>query len=55
MWLHSFTIRLYLSEGEDPFLSPDHATIHHNKIIVHFTIAWEASLQGQSRHKRMKI
>lgn len=34
----------YLSEGEDTFLRPDHAALHHDKVIIHVTIVGEASL-----------
>lgn len=44
----------HLSEGEDTFLSPDHTALHHDKVIIHFTIVREASLQGQY-NRRVRI
>lgn len=34
----------HLSECEDTFLNPNHAALHHNKVIIHFTVVGEASL-----------
>lgn len=34
----------YLSKGEDTFFSPNNAAFHHDKVIIHFTIARKASL-----------
>ena len=47
-----FQKSLYLSEGEDAFLSPDHAAFHHDKVIVHFAIVWEASLRGRDNREQ---
>lgn len=48
---YTLKVRLYLSEGEDTFLSPNHTAFHHDKIIVHFTVVWEASLQESFQDK----
>lgn len=38
----------HLSEGEEMFLGPDHTALHHEKVVIHFTIVREASLQGHT-------
>lgn len=34
-----------LSEGQDPFLRPNHTALHHQEVVIDLTIAREASLQ----------
>lgn len=54
--METFKIIRYLSEGKDTFLSPNDAAFHHDKVISHFAIMREASLQGQSqRSKKVRI
>lgn len=36
----------YLSEGENAFLRPNQTALHHDKVIIHFTVVGEASLRG---------
>lgn len=36
----------HLSEGENAFLRPHHAALHHDEVAVHFTVVRKPSLEG---------
>lgn len=48
--LKKFFTTPHLSECEDTFLNPNHAALHHDKVIIHFTVVGEASLQREQKN-----
>lgn len=42
----------HLSEGEHAFPRPHHAALHHDEVVVHFTIVRKPSLEGGGRRGR---